>query len=63
MSPQTIEQYMLAVNQFRDWCAVNGRPATVTSMTEHAIPGWLGGMAEIPLRLRVFPRVPAVTDR
>ncbi|MFC0628553.1 tyrosine-type recombinase/integrase [Kribbella deserti] len=45
-SPRTIKQYMLAVNQFRDWCVANERPATVESLTKRAIASWLGDLAD-----------------
>lgn len=45
-APLTIKQYMLAVNQFRDWCIGQDRPATAESLTKHAIAGWLGDLAD-----------------
>jgi site-specific recombinase XerD len=46
-SPKTIKQYMLAVNQFRDWLLAHDRPATAESMTKRAIASWLGDLADM----------------
>lgn len=46
-SPKTIKQYMLAVDQFRDWLIAHDRQPTAEAMTKHAISGWLGDLAEL----------------
>jgi site-specific recombinase XerD len=45
-SPKTIKQYMLSVNQLRDWLVAHDRPPTAESLTKHAIASWLGDLAE-----------------
>ncbi|NIK57896.1 tyrosine-type recombinase/integrase [Kribbella shirazensis] len=45
-SPRTIKQYMLAVNQFRDWLVEHDREPTVDGLTKHAIATWLGDLAD-----------------
>lgn len=46
-SPKTIKQYMLAVNQFRDWLIAHDRPPIAESMTKRAIATWLGDLADL----------------
>lgn len=45
-APRTVELYGMAVRMFVDWLEAQGRPPVLSSLTRHAIKGWLADLAE-----------------